>query len=132
MNRKIRFMILLTYLILITAMSLLPSGALHIPDPGLFPHADKVVHFGMYSVLTFLVFYTWPEKFQARYRQLIPLLVVIMWGSAMEILQGLGGYGRHFSHFDILANILGFFPGWIAWRWFFNKKYGETIPVHPD
>jgi VanZ family protein len=130
MNRKIRFMILLTYLVLITALSLLPSSALHLPGTDLLPHADKMVHFGMYTVLTFLVFYTWPEKFQSKYMQLIPLLVVVMWGTGMELLQGIGGYGRQFSHFDILANILGFFPGWIVWRWFFSKK--ETIPVHPD
>jgi VanZ family protein len=128
MNRKIRFMILLTYLVLITALSLMPSDL--VPDSSLLPYSDKMVHFGMYTILTFLVFYTWPEKFQSKYRQLIPLLVVVLWGTCMELLQGIGGYGRHFSHFDILANILGFFPGWIAWRWFFLKK--ETISIHPD
>ncbi|TVR69255.1 MAG: hypothetical protein EA408_12760 [Marinilabiliales bacterium] len=113
MYKKIIF---ITYVLLITTLSLFPANKLPITSASLFPHADKVVHFGMYAVFTFLLFYTWPDKFSGRTRQFLPLLYVIIWGSMMEILQGFGGYGRNFSHLDILANILGFFPGWIAWR----------------
>jgi VanZ family protein len=120
-------MILFTYLLLISALSLLPAGTLHLNEAALFPHADKVVHFGMYAVLTFLLFYTWPGKFQGRYRQFIPLIAVIVWGTAMEYLQGLGDYGRHFSYLDIIANTLGFFPGWLLWKWFFEGRYRNRL-----
>lgn len=113
MHKKI---ILFAYVLIVTALSLLPANKLPLTSAGLFPHADKAVHFGMYAVFTFLLFYTWPVKFSGKTRQFLPLLYVVIWGTIMEILQGVGGYGRTFSHFDIIANILGFFPGWVAWK----------------
>ncbi len=123
MYRKIIFF---TYVIVITGLSLLPSSSFPIPRGGLFTHADKVAHFGMYAVFTFLLFYAWPLKFSGKARQFLPLLYVIIWGTFMEILQGAGGYGRNFSHFDILANILGFFPGWLAWKQFSKLTRQES------
>ncbi len=129
----LRYMILLTYLIIITSLSLLPSSSLPIPESGLFPHADKVIHFGMYTILTFLLFFTWPDKFYGKYKKFLPLLVVFFWGTIMEVIQGAGGYGRHFSTLDILANTLGFFPGWLAWKWFFRKRYQDNLhAAHTD
>ncbi len=109
--------VLFIYILVVTGLSLLPSDSFPVTGAQLFPHADKFVHFGMYAVFTFLLFYTWPIRFSGKARQFLPLLYVIIWGTAMEILQGIGGLGRSFSHMDIVANILGFFPGWIAWRW---------------
>ena len=125
-NHMLRKVILFAYVLVITLMSLLPASALPIPRSGLFPHADKVVHFGIYAVFTLLLFYTWPIRFTGKIKQFLPLLYVIMWGTVMEILQEVGGYGRSFSHFDILANILGFFPGWLAWKWFSRSRYYQA------
>ncbi len=122
----LRKMILFIYVLVITGLSLLPANTLPIPESGLFPHADKVVHFGMYAVFTLLLFYAWPLQFAGKTKQFLPLLYVIIWGTVMEILQELGGYGRSFSHMDILANILGFFPGWLAWKWFSKKRYFQV------
>lgn len=119
-----RKILLFIYVIVITAMSLLPAGSLPIPKSGLFPHADKVVHFGMYAAFTFLLFFSFPLKFSGKKSQFLPLLYVVIWGTCMEILQGMVGY-RNFSHMDILANILGFFPGWIAWRLLLKKTEPE-------
>ncbi len=126
----LRKMILFIYVLVITGLSLLPANILPIPESGLFPHADKVVHFGMYAVFTLLLFYTWPLKFAGKTKQFLPLLYVIIWGTVMEILQELGGYGRNFSHMDILANILGFFPGWLAWKWFSKRSYFQAEKTH--
>lgn len=108
------------YILVVTVLSLLPANSFPITGSQLFPHADKVVHFGMYAAFTFLLFYTWPVRFSGKSRQFLPLLYVIIWGTIMEILQGTGGYERNFSHMDILANILGFFPGWLAWKFLTN------------
>ncbi len=120
-------MIFFLYLLMITMLSLIPPGALPLTGSDLFPHADKVVHFGMYSILAFLFFYTWPVKFSGKYRQFIPLLLVFVWGSSMEILQLIGGYGRSFSYLDIAANTFGFFPAWLAWKFINMRKYQESI-----
>lgn len=108
--------ILFIYIIVITLLSLVPPNAFPIEGEKLFPHVDKVVHILMYALFTFLLFFTWPDYFKGKARQFLPLLYVILWGSFMELLQGAGSYGRSMSHLDIIANIVGFFPGWLAWK----------------
>jgi hypothetical protein len=125
-NHMLKKIILFIYILVITLLSLLPASALPIPRSGLFTHADKVVHFGIYAVFTLLLFHTWPLRFTGKAKQFLPLLYVIIWGTVMEILQKAGGYGRSFSHLDILANILGFFPGWLAWKWFSRSRYYQA------
>jgi len=110
MIKKILFFL---YLLLITFLSLLPSRDL--PDIKLFVQADKVIHLGMYAGFTFLLLWAWPQKFTG-YRQLLPLLAIILWGFLMEAIQGLTHLGRSFDLTDELANILGFLPGWICWK----------------
>jgi len=110
MLKKILFFL---YLILITFLSLLPSRDL--PDIKLFMHADKVIHLCMYAGFTFLLLWAWPQKFTG-YRQLLPLLAIILWGFLMEFLQYFTHLGRTFDLTDELANILGFVPGWIGWK----------------
>ena len=110
MIKKILFFL---YLLLITLLSLLPSRDL--PDVKLFIHADKVIHCCMYAGFTFLLLWAWPQKFTG-YKQLLPLLVIILWGFLMESLQYFTHLGRTFDLTDELANILGFIPGWIGWK----------------
>jgi len=111
MLKKILFF---AYVVLITALSLWPSDGL--PDVKLFPYADKLIHAGMYAGLTFLMFRAWPGELSGA-RQILPLLIVIAWGLFIEILQQYSHSGRSFDLTDELANILGFLPGWIGWRW---------------
>jgi len=108
--KKILF---LGYLLIISMMSLMPSD--NLPHLVLFPYADKLVHCFMYAGFTFLLFLAWPERFRG-YRQLYPLLLVLCWGFAMEYMQGIGNAGRSFELSDELANIAGFIPGWVLWR----------------
>lgn len=112
MLKKILFF---TYFVLITLLSLWPSGGL--PDIVLFPFADKLIHVGMYAGFTFLMLWTWPRELSG-IKQFIPLIIVISWGFLMEILQQSSNLGRSFDLSDELANSLGFLPGWLGWRWF--------------
>ncbi|MFO7924577.1 MAG: VanZ family protein [Bacteroidales bacterium] len=118
----VRKIILFIYIILVTGLSLLPAGSFAVPGAELFAHADKVIHFAMYAVFTFLLFNAWPDSFTPGKKQLLPLLYVFLWGTGMEILQETGSLDRTFSTLDILANILGFFPGWLVWRWSRKKE----------
>ncbi len=101
------------YLILITALSLWPSDAL--PDFPLFLHADKLIHAGMYAGFTFLMLWAWQERLTGP-RQFIPLVLVAIWGISMELIQQYGPWGRSLDPLDVLANVIGFLPGWILWR----------------
>ena len=112
--------ILLCYLLLVTVLSLYPSSGL--PRIELFPNADKLIHAGMYAGFTFLMFLAWPEKFSGK-KQFLPFLAVFIWGFSMEILQGIMNLGRSFDLLDELANCLGFFPGWFAWKWLGKKQF---------
>jgi VanZ family protein len=108
------------YLALITALSLWPSNSL--PDVVLFPYADKLIHAGMYAGFAFLMLWAWPLKFSG-FKQFLPLLIVIVYGLLMETLQRISFLGRSFDLSDELANSLGFFPGWLFWKFvnYINK-----------
>jgi VanZ family protein len=113
-HKFIKKILFFTYLLAITLLSLWPSADL--PNVILFPNADKLIHCCMYAGLTFLALWTWPEHFTGN-KQFLPLLAVLLWGFSMEVLQGLTHMGRSFDLKDELANTLGFFPGWVLWRW---------------
>ncbi len=123
----LRKTLLFFYVIIVTGLSLLPASLFPISGEALFPHADKVVHFVMYAIFTFLLFYTWPDRFSCNKTQFIPILYIFIWGTVMEILQGIGDYGRNFSYLDIVANTLGFLPGWLAWKFIYCNR--NKMPV---
>ncbi|MEI6062484.1 MAG: hypothetical protein WCR72_17415 [Bacteroidota bacterium] len=113
--------LLFLYLIILTFLSLLPPQ--NLPHAALFPNADKLIHCCLYAGFTFLLFWGWHDKFIGK-KQLLPLLAVFVWGMVMEIIQGVGHYGRSFEFTDEIANIAGFFPGWVAWLWI--RKYTKA------
>jgi hypothetical protein len=114
----IRKSILGAYALLIIVLSLMPKSGL--PHLVLFPNADKVVHLCMYACFTFLLFWAWPDKFKGS-KQLMPFVIIAVWGFSMEILQGILNTGRSFDLWDEVANMLGFIPGWLSWRFVTRK-----------
>jgi len=83
----------------------------------------------MYAGLTFLALWAWPDQFIGN-KQFLPLLAVIFWGFTMEVLQGLMHWGRTFELLDEVANIIGFLPGWLMWRWIFKGKTVQRDAGH--
>jgi len=128
MSGRLQKTALVAYILLITLLSLLPGSDL--PKVKLFLHADKVVHLCMYAGLTFLLFWAWPRFFRGS-RQWLPLVAVMYWGLSMEILQDLSPYGREFDLYDMAANTLGFFPGWLIWRWL-NRWFSNFPMLAPS
>lgn len=110
-NKKILFAL---YVLLVTVMSLFPSR--DIPEVSVFPYFDKLVHFSMYALFSFLMLWAFPKKF-AGIKQIFPFLLVVAYGFLMEVLQRYTHLGRTFDLLDELANCLGFFPGWLFWKW---------------
>ena len=123
--------ILFAYLILITFLSLMPGQ--DVPDIMLFPNADKVIHACMYAGFTFLLLWAYPVTFSG-HRQFLPFLIVVAYGFFMETLQRISVLGRSFELRDELANSLGFFPGWLAWKLLVGKKVlialTESASIH--
>ena len=114
MIQNLKKILFYAYLLLITALSLWPSN--HMPDVMLFPYADKLIHACMYSGFTFLMLWAWPVQFTG-VKQFLPFIVVVAYGFLMETLQRISFLGRSFDLRDELANSLGFFPGWLFWKW---------------
>jgi len=83
-----------------------------------FPHADKLGHFVMYSIMSFLCLNSFTHK--RKFKYVIALLLSISFGIMIECCQEALNGGRHFDYFDIIANIIGAFSG--ALLFFYKEK----------
>jgi len=93
------------YSIWLTAVSLMPLDGLDLPS---FSYADKIVHFFLYFFLTLLwllAFPTWLYK-----RRII--ILIILWGVAIEFIQEYLVPTRSGDVFDALANTAGALTGY--------------------
>jgi VanZ family protein len=71
----------------------------------LFPHVDKLVHFILYGILTFLMILYRKEKFIEESKLI--LLIAFSWGFTIELLQHYCTINRQFELLDLGANFLG-------------------------
>jgi len=102
------------YLVIIAVLSLLPSY--DIPDIGLFPGADKVVHILMYLGLSFLASWSYDISHKGMRFMYLLLTGVFMYGVIMEILQRTMHNGRDFDFKDMIANLTGTIIGLLIYR----------------
>lgn len=113
---------------LIISVILLTLPANDLPHSGLFdlPNFDKLVHFGMFFLLTVLFclpFYKLtaePSSLPVIFNKIA--LYVILYGIIMELVQKYFTTGRSFDFADILFDGLGSLTGLIAVRRFALKK----------
>jgi VanZ family protein len=111
-RQSVRIILIITYVGCIMALSLLPPQ--DFPKLPLFEGVDKVVHFLMYFIFSFL--FCWSIKTELNYRRLfIVIISTIGWGIFMEIMQLSMHLGRSFSWYDILANSFGVLVGIIVY-----------------
>lgn len=88
-----------------------------------FPHADKLVHFVMYMVLTYLLLRSLAKEnlLASRKWLAVIILIPIILGILMEFIQGQYLVERNFELLDIIANISGTLIACIFYK-IFNKK----------
>jgi VanZ family protein len=87
---------------LITIFVLCTMRSSNTPKIHLFPHADKVVHAGIYFVLSFLLM----RAFQRSHKWLI-LIFCIAYGLFIEWYQGTHTQDRSMDVWDAVANSVG-------------------------
>lgn len=96
------------WMVIIVSISVMPGSG--IPKVNI-PFADKLVHFGIYFVLSILLLYGFREQYGFRWVRFIMALLVwaiaTLWGTLMELIQYQLTESRHFEYLDILANIIG-------------------------
>ena len=101
------------YIFTITFLCLMPMER-----PGSFiPHMDKVTHFFMYVVCSFLFCQIIKNRFWIHV-----ILSIFLFGFFIEIIQEYWGYNRFFEVGDVVANTLGNIAGFLA-----SKKLLPTI-----
>ena len=77
-------------------------------------HIDKIVHFGMYAVLTYLCLMAL-DKLSKR-NIILTLVLITLYSIAIEYIQFAMKLGRHFDIWDIMANFIGVMIAFIFFR----------------
>lgn len=114
LNQSLRIFIVLLYAGSIAVLSMLPPQDL--PSIPLFEGADKVVHFLMYFIFSFLL--CWAFKTENKFRRWIWVTsIAICWGIFMEYIQLFMHLGRSFSWYDVMANSFGVMVGIVFYRY---------------
>ncbi|TAL61311.1 MAG: VanZ family protein, partial [Bacteroidetes bacterium] len=97
---------------LILLLCLMPGKDL--PSITLFEF-DKIVHFGIYMILSLLMYYGWKKQnaFLSLHEKTVLkiLILTFAYGFAVEVIQELFTADRHFDILDALANSAGAVAG---------------------
>ena len=93
------------YTIWLTAVSLTPLDDLDLPS---FSYADKIVHFFLYFFLTLLWLLAYPKWWRKR---IFFIILVLLWGIAIELIQEYFVPTRSGDVFDAIANTAGALTG---------------------
>jgi VanZ family protein len=115
-----RRLLCLIYFFIIIFLSLLPPS--QFPEIPLFPGADKLIHFLMYTGLGWLVMWAFYKKHLTKTTRLLLFFSVPVWGALMELMQLFMHQGRSFSWFDILANLVGAILGVVVFKWMWRGE----------
>jgi VanZ family protein len=122
MKRKqnVRWISCFLYTIVVTALSLLPSGDLPAYP---IPYLDKIGHFGMYGVFALLLVWAIRTRALNRLQLFIVGLFCVAYGIVMEVLQRMLCHGdRHFEIGDIVANTAGVVVALLFIDWFYRRE----------
>ena len=117
---------------LIISIILLTLPANDLPHNGLFdlPNFDKLVHFGMFFLLTVLFCFPFSQRVTeiSSVKSIFYKVVfcVILYGIVMEFVQKFYTVGRNFDLIDIVFDSIGSFAGLIVVRQYMVKKIGPN------
>ncbi|MCU0385944.1 MAG: hypothetical protein MUE38_07935 [Flavihumibacter sp.] len=116
----------LVLLVFVHFLLLLPGGSFGKEKIELIPHADKIVHFGLYFMMvgSWVVFFNLKDDLnphQKRTWNFIIVLLAIGDGIIVEFMQASPLIHRDFDWLDALADGIGAIAGLIAGLWFTKK-----------
>ncbi len=107
---------------LIIVLSLLPGGKTNLQLFGI-PYADKVGHFGMYAIWSFLIYNAFfrPNKLTRPQAFWSTIILSTLIGIALEYGQNTVTIGRSYELADMVANALGAISGSLFGYWVIKK-----------
>lgn len=118
LRQWVRFLFTGLYLVVIVMLSLMPGQ--YVPEL-YFNGMDKVIHGGMYLLLTLLACWTFHAERKTS-RIFLIMVVAILTGILTEIVQFRMHLGRSFEWLDILSNATGTTFGILLFIWINGKN----------
>jgi VanZ family protein len=108
-------------------LCLLPAKDVKKIDILKFDNADKLVHFSMYFILSFLLLYDSLSVRQIKPSKVIsffylPFTITLVLGGSIELIQYFFIDSRDGSIFDMLANLIGMLLGTLTFQLFLHYR----------
>lgn len=114
---SIGWLLIMAYLLFSPSTTLPRTGFLHVA------HFDKVVHFGMFGMLTLLFFYeTERQKSFLKYTLWLFLGTGLLFAILSELVQAFLVEGRHGSFADLISDFAGMLAG-LSFYFLVLKKF---------
>jgi len=118
---KYKFTVLLGMVIIL--LSLLPSSSIPSNPVTKWSGFDKLIHFSMYSVLAFTIFFEMRCNKNCPVRYFLTGVFILAFSSLLEIFQGLfNSLERSAEILDFVANLIGILCGFIMYRFYRSLK----------
>jgi VanZ family protein len=120
LNKVFRVLPVFLWLAVITILCVIPGE--DIPHKGLFSfsYLDKIVHFFMYGILSYLLLW-WLRK--ANFPEIFAILSFsVIYGGIIEIVQTFWATNRSGSWSDLLFDFIGALSGWLVF-----SKFNSTL-----
>lgn len=115
-------------LCIILTVSLLPGEDVEKLSWLEFPFMDKIVHLGMYLVLTFFMILDNHGKSSGKFRTIvISILISLLYGILMEALQMILTNSRSAEYFDVAFNFAGSILAGIIWIFLWKFKSHKIV-----
>jgi VanZ family protein len=108
--------------LIIFYLSITESNNLKAPRFLDIPNIDKIVHFGMYFTLMFVIVYEHGYISEKKRNIYLLGLIPFLYGLVMELIQGLFTKSRNADLFDVLFNTLGIAAAAAFWKYLIFLK----------
>jgi VanZ family protein len=117
---RTRIWLAVGWFLLTTILLAMPGNALPKTNLANIPNFDKLVHVGLFAVLTFLAVYALNKP--TYFKITVVAVSAILYGTIMEYVQlHLVAY-RSFEGIDIIADAIGAIAGVVLWLLIGKKK----------
>lgn len=123
--RKIKLALGILWSLAILIMCVMPAG--NLPETNItIPYFDKIVHLGIFGILSFILVSILKEIFNYKKSIVITIIICSIYGYVIELLQKYVSSGRSYEILDVLFDIIGCIFGILFYKLtkkFFVKKY---------
>lgn len=114
-----------TILWCLTMFYMLFSPGSALPKPEIkIPHFDKLVHAGMFAILVFLFQLDSYKTPKARFKVVLLIISVLLFGSLSEYIQFAYIPGRSGTINDLIADVTGIALGLLLFNWLGERVSG--------